>query len=622
MQYNISIPTFTLEQYTAIYNNSPELKELYGSAEEAYNAYLAAQGQTQTGGHSVVGGVGHTAGGTPGGTSGNTQTLPSYMSFDDSGNVVFAEGTTNRQFVDGLNMLGLLGGDHPEGTDYDWLIKWFTNDNEGGQSNWLNVHLRDPNRQLDYSSIGSGLTSENQATLRRLYDIVNNASTTGGYFTPTQQFQATYGYAPSVGTPGGSDGGSDGGAIAPIRPIFSGVAPTVGSGGAYYSPSDILVTSDEQPNLYGYGIFNPYSAQANAGLPNPYDTQVNLDYAYQPSDGTPPITTVTNPTDPIDPVVDDPTDPVDPVDPINPDPCPAGSSMGPDGYCIPDPCPPGQVRNADGVCVIDNTGTTTCPDGYVKDENGNCVPITQPPPPPTYGDGDYVSFADAQGIDDYLHSQRDVGYRGDVQALLGSRQDLSAEEFGSLLAQQSGAFGEGSTLAYDPRFGIYSTMSEDQLSQYQAGEGGFNYGEIDPRYMTDEDRIRNNMLGGGTGALRYRDDQGRFFYINKDRMRLRIGDKQYIMNEDGTVTSYTVRDTPRSSGPSFNKQRPDAGFAEGGIVTIAGDIADMQTTGEGIESFLNPERSKATLRRNLAKLASPPMAPAPTMQQGIMPMAR
>jgi hypothetical protein len=63
-----------------------------------------------------------------------------------------------------------------------------------------------------------------------------------------------------------------------------------------------------------------------------------------------------------------------------------------------------------------------------------------------------------------------------------------------------------------------------------------------------------------------------------------------------------------------------AGFAEGGIVDVySGDMSKLQTTGDGIESFLNPERSKATLRRNLAKLA--PRPTAPVMQQGIMPMA-
>jgi len=59
----------------------------------------------------------------------------------------------------------------------------------------------------------------------------------------------------------------------------------------------------------------------------------------------------------------------------------------------------------------------------------------------------------------------------------------------------------------------------------------------------------------------------------------------------------------------------------------------MTPTGGGIESMLmtyqSPdyaarERSAATLRRNLEKIASRPTAPGPvpTMQQGIMPMAR
>jgi hypothetical protein len=57
-------------------------------------------------------------------------------------------------------------------------------------------------------------------------------------------------------------------------------------------------------------------------------------------------------------------------------------------------------------------------------------------------------------------------------------------------------------------------------------------------------------------------------------------------------------------------------FAMGGIVDLTGGM-DMSMTGQGLETFLNPERSKATLRRNLAKTA-----PRPTMQTGIMPMAR
>ena len=80
-----------------------------------------------------------------GGAGTGRQQLPSYMSINDAGKVVFAEGTTNRQFVEGLNLLGLLDGDHPAGSDYDWLIQWFDDTGGGGGSDsWLNVFLSDP----------------------------------------------------------------------------------------------------------------------------------------------------------------------------------------------------------------------------------------------------------------------------------------------------------------------------------------------------------------------------------------------------------------------------------------------------------------------------------------------
>jgi hypothetical protein len=100
-------------------------------------------------------------------------------------------------------------------------------------------------------------------------------------------------------------------------------------------------------------------------------------------------------------------------------------------------------------------------------------------------------------------------------------------------------------------------------------------------------------------------------------------------------------------------------MASGGIVSLAMNGMDMPT-GQGIETFLNRDRSKAALQRNLQMLAQqqmqqqqqmmppqgppgmppqgmppgmppqgmmppgpPPMPPGPppTMQQGIMPMA-
>lgn len=513
-----------------------------------------------------------------GGAGTGQQQLPSYMSINDAGKIVFAEDTTNRQFVEGLKLLGLLQGDHPAGSDYDWLIQWFTNENEGGQATWLNTFYKNPDRALDPSDIGSGLTSENQTTLRRLYELVNNASTEGG-FTPSQSFLNTYTEPTTVGENYGSGTGTS------RRPVFIGQPPTGGTAERpYYSVDDVLVTASEQPNLYD--TFDPYPV---GGFPtvDPYSRPVTRQYQYTPPESTPGLVFETEEADPV-------TEFVSPPETI-----PTQTGTGGTGINFP----------GGGTTTPPTTTTTTTP-------TDTTPTTTTPTAPDTSG---YVSFARAKGVDDYLYGQRDVGYRGDIQALLGSRQDLTADEFNALLAQEAGRYGEGSTLAYDPRFGVYSTIGEDELARYRSGER-VSYEGLDPALISDADRIRNNMVGG-RDSLTYTDEAGRVFKINRDRQRVRIGNTQYIMNDDGSVTSYTVRDTPRDDAPDFSPG-PSTGFADGGIVSIAGDFSGMDTTGEGIESFLNPERTKATLRRNLAKLAQQPTAPAPTMQQGIMPMAR
>ena len=537
-----------------------------------------------------------------GGAGTGRQQLPSYMSINDAGKVVFAEGTTNRQFVEGLNLLGLLDGDHPAGSDYDWLIQWFDDTGGGGGSDsWLNVFLSDPDRTLDYEAdyASTDLTSANKTTLRRLYDLVNNASTEGG-FTPSQGFLNTYTDPGTVGEGYGSETAS--------RPVFIGQPPTGGTAERpYYSVDDVLVTAFEQPNLYD--VFDPYPA---GGFPtvDPYSRPVTTRYPYTPPEPTPGLVFGTQGADPV-------TDFVAPPQTIPTQTGTGGTGItftGAGTTTTPTTTTP-TITTPTTTTPTATTPTTTTPTATTP--TATTPTTTTPTAPDTSG---YVSFAKAQGVDDYLYDQRDVGYRGDIQALLGSRQDLTADEFNALLAQQAGRYGEGSTLAYDPRFGVYSTIGEDELARYRAGERGIGYEGLDPTLMSDADRIRNNMVSG-TDSLTYTDEEGRVFRVNRDRQRLRVGDKQYIMNPDGSVTSYTVRDTPRDDAPDFSPS-PSTGFAEGGIVSIAGDFSNMEMTGDGIESFLNPERSKATLRRNLAKLAPRPTAPAPTMQQGIMPMAR
>jgi hypothetical protein len=180
------------------------------------------------------------------------------------------------------------------------------------------------------------------------------------------------------------------------------------------------------------------------------------------------------------------------------------------------------------------------------------------------------------------------------------------EDFMNILAGQSGTGAYGGDLIYDPDQGIiYSGISDrmddarrqnfmDTLAWRRSRNNAMASG-IDPSLLTDAEKLRARHLYGGYGTT-----------------STRIGDTQYFVNDDGTISALDVQDIDYDFTP---------GFAEGGIVDVySGDMANLQTTGEGIESFLNPERSKATLRRNLAKLASRPTAPV--MQQGIMPMAR
>ena len=543
----------SFEEFVAAYGGNPG--GLVGglAAKVAYQNYL--QAFNFSGGNVNV---------TRGNLTVRPQVLPDYMRINDAGQVVFVEGVTNRQFVEGLKLLGLLDTEHSEGkTDYDWLTEWFTDTNEGGQSDWLNVHLMNPDRQLDQSSIGSGLTSENQATLRRLYDIVNNASTAGGYFTPSQGFLNEY----STPTIPGQNYNADA-----SRPVFIGQPPTGGTAEQpYYSLSDVLVSSSEQPNLYDR--FDPYPS---GGFPqvNPYQRPVTTQYSYRPPlVTTPSLTFDTGEADPVTGTVGEP-------DTTTTTTGTGGTGLG-----------------GDGTTTTDTTGTTD-----------TTTTTTTAPTAPLTG---YQGFAAFKGQDPYLFGKR--GMVQGLEALAGSRRDLTAEEFQSLLSGQQGRYGEGSTLAYDPRFGVYSTISDAELQRLRETQSVPDY--IDPRLMTDVERIRSNQMGGGTYTRNVTDEAGNVYKIGRGRQTTRIGDTQYFMNEDGSVTAYDVKDIKYDRTPKFG------GFAEGGIVDVySGDMANMQTTGEGIESFLNPERSKATLRRNLAKLA--PRPTAPVMQQGIMPMAR
>jgi hypothetical protein len=500
--------------------------------------------------------------------------LPDYMKINAADQVLIAEGMTNRQFIEAMNMLGLLPED-----DYAWLTQYFTGEN--GDATWLAARYNQPDTNINRDNFfgNNNLNSENTSIMNRLFDVFDAGSQAGG-FTASPSFLATYTDGLSVGSFGDSEGGATTSTYTP-RPLTLGPRPTGGVEGApYYSLSDVLVSSSEQPNLYDR--FDPYP-EGGLSQVNPYTGQVTTQYSYRPpSVTTPSLTFDTGEADPVTGTVGEP-------DTTTTTTGTGGTGLGGDGTTTTDTTTTDTTTGTTDTTTTDTTTTTTAP----------TAPLTG-----------YQGIAAFKDQDPYLFGKR--GMVQGLEALAGSRRDLTAEEFQSLLSGQQGRYGEGSTLAYDPRFGVYSTISDAELQRLRETQSVPDY--IDPRLMTDVERIRSNQMGGGTYSRSVTDEAGNVYKIGRGRQTTRIGDTQYFMNEDGSVTAYDVKDIKYDRTPKFG------GFADGGIVSIAGDIANMQTTGEGIESFLNPERSKATLRRNLAKLA--PRPTAPVMQQGIMPMAR
>ena len=215
--------------------------------------------------------------------------------------------------------------------------------------------------------------------------------------------------------------------------------------------------------------------------------------------------------------------------------------------------------------------------------------------------GEYARAPQYKDIDPLLHSRR--SQITDLREFLrGSRQDVSMEDFLSALQQAKGQYGQGMT--YDPTRGLFSNISEADLARHREAQSVPFF--IDPSQMTDVERTRAKMMSNR--KLR-------------GQQEVTIGDRMYFL-DDGNVVSYQFRMPEMKYTPTFN---------QGGIVSVADQNAD-RVSGEGIESMLmtykspdvvSRERSLATLRRNLAKVAPVPTVPGPvpTMQQGIMPMA-
>jgi hypothetical protein len=535
----------------------------------AYQAYL--QAFNLSGGNVDV---------TNGNVNVRAKTLPSYMSLTENNQVLIPEGTTNRQFIEAMNMLGLLPED-----DYAWLTQYFSG--AGGDATWLAARYNQPDTNINRDNFfgNNDLNAENTSIMNRLFDVFDTGSQAGG-FTASQGFLNEYSTPTTAGQYYGADAS---------RPVFIGQPPTGGTAEQpYYSLSDVLVSSSEQPNLYDR--FDPYPS---GGFPqvDPYQRPVTTQYSYRPPlVTTPSLTFDTGEADPVTGTVDEP-------DTTTTTTGTGGTGLGGDGTTTTD------TTTTDTTTTDTTTGTT---DTTTTDTTDTTTPSATVDRYAPDAEG-YIRVAGFKDLDPYIYGKRASLWGQKVRQ--GSRRDLSAQEFMDVLSGQSGTGAYGGDLIYDPDRGIIYSGVSDRMDEarrkafmdeieYRRGRQSVPL-YVDPALMNDVERIRSKHLTGGLGLG-----------------ATRIGDTQYFVNEDGSVTAYDVKDIEYDFTPGFGRQnRSDVGFAEGGIVDVySGDMANLQTTGEGIESFLNPERSKATLRRNLAKLA--PRPTAPVMQQGIMPMAR
>ena len=569
------------------------------------------------------------------------QQLPPYLNISEDRMVSFGPDTTNSQVVQTLKLLGLIEED-----DYSWFQKWF-GESGAGDDTWMAQSFNDPDNDLDDRGL-DGFNQENKSRFERVFGVLNPASRAGGIIAPPQ-FANTY-LGPVM--PGQNYEGGE-----TTRPVFIGQPPTGGSPQQpFYSQSDILVSSAEQPNLYD--VYNPYAPFVRE---DPYSSEVILQYPYQPPEGrTPPFVFETTPATPLSPM----PEPFIP-DPIVPSP-EAGSTMAPvsGGSTLPS----NQLTfGGEGV-----SGTTGPKDVFFDLYDVNLMGTTP---------------AQKTAIQSYLDSGR-IDSQGRLITEGLSRDDLYQMAIGgfgigasplhrSLIDQARAAFagdnilynqpsapepqltfgGESSVPANAPAPALVqqTSFAEQRVAEQQAAQRAAQ--QAAAQRAAQEAAQQAAAQRAAQEAAQRAAEQRAAQQAAEQRAAQQASEQQAAIEaarkalQGGIFGGFSIPSSvaapsapaptpaptptqpvaPVFGGlragvlPNFNR------FAEGGIVSTSEQ--SMPVNGGGIESFLmkyqSPdsvaqERRAATLRKNLAALQPQPTAPGPrpTMQQGIMPMAR
>jgi hypothetical protein len=224
--------------------------------------------------NTMMGGTMPSGLGLPGGAlpNQNLANQYNYLTVQD-GQVFFNPNTSNLQFINALIASGLV----PQKYDQTFLTEFFKDSTD----NWLVRRFNDASKGYDFSKDNfSGLSDENFAVMMRLQDTLNpfvNAASlpAGGVFLGTS-FQGVGGGA--TGNPYSPDNPPPPGITYSGRPFFIGQAPSgrTGGEGVFYTKEDVLLRTDEMPDLYRSTTPAPEPGEDDAGMLPPDDDTTKM----------------------------------------------------------------------------------------------------------------------------------------------------------------------------------------------------------------------------------------------------------------------------------------------------------------------------------------------------------
>lgn len=624
----------TFEQFIANATTGPGGLINGKTKQEAYDAYIAA----------FYGGFPGFPGGFPGqgrGSAGvNTKTLPSYLTVE-GGLVRIDPSATNLQFINFLNDLGFFSDKEYDGlTDYEWFVE-ATKDNP--DETWISQLFNDPNKDFvvdgDFAT-RSGYNETNLERFRRLANLINPASQAGGAFQATAQFLQSTGQSLT----GGGSGTVGRQVFIGQRPTGLGLDPNTGQPSAqqpFYTKSDILVDSTEQPNLYTFNI-NPdtgvgqFDPMVTTTTVNPFDTPATaLSTSY-----TAPTTTTS-----FDSNVD-----FSQIfgNVVTPDQVRAfyrrylGRDPGVNQYVM-------QFVESGKTLDQIETEIMTSPEAQNFKITG--VPVSSAEElAQIIAEREAVTPEKVRAFyQQYLG--RDPGNNQFVMGWVNSGMSLADVEAQIAASPEAQNFATTGVAAQAPP--PVTLQSVQELYQKNLGRqgaeeyvmnwvnSGMSLAEIDeaiqnsPEGVSYSSNLASTAAATGPNVMsqdRVQTDNVTTLSTSVQDPVEQLADTTTVSpaslpttNEQGIPIGPTGLTTTQAAIQALEERRKReaaaantgaGGFATGGIVGLTDGMNLEANSGQGLESFLR-SRSKAALRRNLAKVA-----PRPTMQRGIMPMAR